>query len=137
MILKHTEVRDATVAKLVAKLLRKNPPSVQKFKIKTRFGDKVITYEDILQFMDTLSAKLDSGDYEDIRRCDTCGNFSRSARSPKGWCSPSNRDFYKDKRAYCSDWIPMSEQQKYVREVLNERKTERVGTVAKNRKKGN
>lgn len=120
MILKKQNIPDATALRLISKLLKKNQTS-KKFKVKTRQGESIVTYDEIVQFVDILAKMLDEGRYGVIRRCDTCGNFNPSGKSNKrGWCSPKDRSLFRNKTDHCSKWIPMTEEQKHIREVLNE-----------------
>lgn len=120
MILKEKNIPDATMLRLVSKLLKKNP-STKKFKVKTQYGESVITYDEVVQFVDTLAAMIGDNKYGVIRRCNTCGNFNPSGKSSKrGWCSPKDRSLFRDKTEYCSKWVPMTEEQKHIRRVLNE-----------------
>ena len=120
MILRDKDIPDATLLKLVYKLLEKNQ-STRGFKMKTRKGQRTITYDELLQFIDTLAKQLDSGGYGEIRRCDTCGNFSRSGKSNKrGWCFPKKHTSFRDKTDYCSGWIPMDEKQQHIKERMDE-----------------
>lgn len=121
MLLREKGIPDATVLKLVSKLLKRNPSS-KGFRIKVRNGTETLTYDEVVKFVDNLASQLASGGYGEIRRCDTCGNFSRpGARGMRGWCFPKERTSFKDTKDYCSGWIPMDEQQKYIRERFKDK----------------
>ena len=120
MLFKKKGIPDATVLKIVAKILKNNPPS-KGFKVKTSQGMQTLTPEEIVRFVEALAARLDDGRYGVIRRCDTCGNFSRSGKAnQRGWCSPKERTLFKHKNEYCSNWIPMTAEQKHIKERINE-----------------
>lgn len=120
MLFKKKGISDATVLKIVAKILKNNPPS-KGFKVKTPRGSQTLTAEEIVRFVEALAARLDDGRYGVIRRCDTCGNFSRSGKASKrGWCSPKEHSSFKNKTDYCSNWIPMTAEQKHIKERIDE-----------------
>lgn len=118
MLFKKKGIPDATVLRVVARILKNNH---QGFKVKTSQGIKTLTPEEIIRFVEALAARLDDGRYGVIRRCDTCGNFSRSGKaSQRGWCSPKERTLFKHKNEYCSNWIPMTAEQKHIKERIDE-----------------
>lgn len=120
MILKNKDIPDATVLKLVAKQLRNNQ-TAKGFKMKTKKGVRTLTFEEVVEFIDTLASQLESGQYGEIRRCDTCGNFRRSGqKGRRGWCTPTTHTCYKSPTEYCSGWVPMSPEQIRLKEKLNE-----------------
>lgn len=121
MLFNNKGISDATVLRLVSKILQKNQ-TAKGFKIKTNNGYQTLTYDEVVKFIDALAVRLDDGRYGAIRRCDTCGNFSRSGqRGKRGWCSDSHRGLFRGKADYCSGWIPMTDDQKRLRRTINER----------------
>lgn len=120
MLFKNKGVSDSTVLKIVSKILRDNE-STKGFRVSTSKGKATLTYAEIIKFVDALAERLADGRYGVIRRCDTCGNFSRSGRKGrKGWCSPKDCNLYRANDEYCSKWIPMTKEQQYTKEVINE-----------------
>lgn len=121
MVTKNQVVPDATMLKLVAKLLKDNK-STRKFKVHSKNVERVVTYDDLVQFVDELAKKLDSGSYGAIRRCKTCGNFSSPGqKGRKGYCRPDEGNQYKSCSDYCSGWKPMTQEQRRTREIMYER----------------
>lgn len=121
MLFKNKGISDATAVKLLVKVLKSNPSPVKGFKVTTAGGKKTVTYEELIKFAEALALRLEEGRYGVIRRCDTCGNFSRSGKAGKrGWCHPKEHSQFRDKGDYCSGWIPMTPEQKHIREKVNE-----------------
>lgn len=119
MILANKEISDATALKMVSKLLRRSQPT-KGFRVKTRSGEKTLTYDELLQFVDDLATRLDEGSYGVIHRCDTCGNFSRPGRiNQRGCCFPKKLTSFRNREDFCSMWIPMDENQKYLKEKMD------------------
>lgn len=120
MILDDKDIQDATVLKLVSKLLRKNQ-STRGFRLKTKRGERTLTYNEVIQFVDELATRLGDGRYGVIRRCDTCGNFSRPGNpKSKGYCFPKTHTSFRAKTDFCSRWTPMDANQKYIKEKIDE-----------------
>lgn len=120
MLFKNKGISDATVLRIVSKILKENP-STKGFRVNTSEGKKTLSYEEIIKFIDALAVRLEDGRYGVIRRCDTCGNFSRSGKMGKrGWCHPKEHSQFRDKGDYCSKWIPMTPDQKRIKETINE-----------------
>ncbi len=120
MLFKNKGIPDATVVKLLAKVLKSNPSPVKGFKVNTSEGKKTVTYDELIRFTEALALRLDDGRYGVIRRCDTCGNFNRSGKAGKrGWCSPKEHTQSRYKTDYCSMWIPMTPEQKRIKETIN------------------
>lgn len=121
MLFKNKGIPDATVVKLLAKVLKSNPSPVKGFKVTTPEGKKIVTYEELIKFTEALALRLEDGRYGVIRRCDTCGNFSRSGKAGKrGWCHPKEHSQFRGKDDYCSGWIPMNPEQKQIRKTIDE-----------------
>lgn len=113
-------ISDATVLKLAAQIIEKSQ-TPKGYKVKTKDGEKKLTTEEVVKFMRNLSKEIDDGRYGVIRRCDTCGNFSRSGRVGKrGWCHPKEHSMFRSKTDYCSGWIPMTPEQIQIKERVNE-----------------
>jgi hypothetical protein len=141
MILENKGVLDNILLKMVAKVL-KDSPRTKGFKIKTLDGVVTITHEELIQFVEKLAEEIAKGNYDKLSKCSTCGNFSYPGRKGgRGWCSPKNFTSFRKKDDYCSQWIPMTEEQKYVRRKLDEQfgqlQTKRAGNGSKNSRKGN
>lgn len=120
MILKHKDISDATALKMVSTLLRKQQSS-KGFKVNTRKGTRTVTYDELIKFVDVLAKRLDSGRYCEVHRCTTCGNFNRSGKTNKrGWCFPQEHTSTRLSTDYCSRWVPMTEQQKHIKERMDE-----------------
>lgn len=121
MLFKNKGISDATAVKLLVKGLKSNPSPVKGFKVTTPEGKKTVTYGELIKFAEALALRLEDGRYGVIRRCDTCGNFSRSGKAGKrGWCHPKEHTQSRDKTEYCSKWIPMTPEQKRIKETVNE-----------------
>lgn len=119
MILKNKGVNDSTVLKLVSFLLKKNQ-SGKSYKVKTTEGTVTLKYEDIVGFVDELAKLLENGRYGVIHRCRTCGNFNPSGKGGKrGWCQPQNRSLFRNVTDHCSNWVPMTKEQRQIKEVLD------------------
>ena len=120
MLFKNKGIPDATVLKIVSKILKDNEPT-KGFRVNTPKGKAILSYKEIIQFLDALALRLEDGRYGVIRRCDTCGNFSRSGRKGrKGWCSPKDCNLCRDSTEYCSKWTPMTKEQQHIKEAINE-----------------
>lgn len=142
MILKKKGVLDSTVLKMVSRVLKETTPTRKGFKVKTLRGEAVVTHEELIQFVDKLAEEIQQGNYDKLRKCETCGNFGYPGRKgAKGWCSPKDYSSFRKPEDYCSQWIPMTEQQKHTRRVLRGEsgtlQTERAGNGSKDSKKGN
>ena len=88
VLFKKKGIPDAEVLRLVAKILKKNQ-TAKGYKLSTTAGKATLTADDVVRFIEALATRLDDGRYGAIRRCDTCGNFSRSGKMGKsGWCFP-------------------------------------------------
>lgn len=121
MLFKNKGIPDATAVRLLVKVLKDNPSPVKGFKVNTSEGKKTVTYGELIKFAEALALRLDDGRYGVIRRCDTCGNFSRSGKMGKrGWCRPKEHSLFRNKTDYCSGWIPMTPEQRQVKEKVNE-----------------
>lgn len=119
MLFKKKCIQDDTAIRLVAHILKKQPS--KSYKVKTSNGDRVVSTEELVKFLEALAERLHDGRYGVIRRCDTCGNFSRSGKLGKrGWCSPKKHSLFRDKTDYCSGWIPMSPEQEHIKERIDE-----------------
>lgn len=119
MLFKNKGIPDETVLRLVAKILLKNQ-TAKGYKVKTKNGGKTLTADEVVKFVQALAARLEDGRYGVVRRCDTCGNFSRSGKFGKrGWCNPKSHSMFRDKNEYCSNWTPMTPEQKYIKEAIN------------------
>lgn len=120
MLFKNKGISDATAVKLLVKVLKSNPSAVKGFKVTTSEGKKTVTYGELIKFAEALALRLEDGRYGVIRRCDTCGNFSRSGKVGKrGWCHPKEYSQFRNKSDYCSKWIPMTPEQKQIKETIN------------------
>lgn len=120
MILSDKNVADSKALKMVAKLLKKQP-SAKGFKLKTNKGEQIVTPDELIQFVETLAEKLDAGDYGEIHRCDTCGNFSRSGkRKDVGACFPKTYTATRLTTDHCSGWTPMDAEQRHIKERMDE-----------------
>lgn len=130
MILKEKGILDSTMVKIIAKILRDNPQT-KGFKVNTLKGTVVLTYEEIVKFAETLSEEMNKGNYDEIRKCSTCGNFSYPGRKgAKGCCFPKEFTSFRKVNDYCSQWVPMTTEQQYIRRRMNELRTlqtERAG----------
>ena len=121
MILKNKGVLDSTMLKVVAKVLKNNTSGVKGFKLKTPNGVATVTYKEIIQFVETLSEEMANGNYDELRKCSTCGNFNHPGRKGgKGWCFPKEFTSFRKVNDYCSGWIPMTKEQEYLRRKSNE-----------------
>lgn len=121
MILKDKDIPDSTVLKLVSKLLARNKAG-KGFRLKTKKGDKTITYDEVIDFVDKLAEHLQRREYIRVRRCDTCGNFNRPGlKGGRGCCFPKDFTCSRVSTDYCSGWIPMSAEQKRLKEAIDER----------------
>lgn len=121
MILKDKGIPDALVLKLVSTLLRRNQTG-KGFRLKTKKGERTMTYDEIIAFVDELAERMKSDEYIEVRRCNTCGNFSRSGvRGMRGSCFPKHFTSFRSNNDFCSGWTPMSEEQKRLKEALDER----------------
>jgi hypothetical protein len=119
VLFKNKGIPDATVLRLVAKILEKNQ-TAKGYKVKTRGGEQKLTADEVVKFVIALAERFDDGRYGAIRRCDTCGNFSRSgAPGKRGWCSPKEHSLFRNKTDYCSNWTPMTPEQKHIKEAIN------------------
>ena len=120
MILKEKNIPDATALRLASRLLKREQRST-KYRVKTKTGEAVVSYGEVINFLDTLAKRFEEKEYGVVHRCNTCGNFNPSGKSSKrGWCSPKDRSLFRNKTDHCSKWVPMTEEQKHIREVLNE-----------------
>lgn len=120
MLFKSKGISDATVLRLVAQILKKNQ-TAKGYKVKTKDGEQRLTAEEVVKFVQALATRLDDGRYGVIRRCDTCGNFSRSGKMGKrGWCHPKEHSLFRNRTDYCSGWIPMTPEQQHIKERVNE-----------------
>lgn len=144
MILKDKGVLDSTMMKVVARVLKNNTSGVKGFKLKTLRGVVNVTYDEIVQFVETLAEEMSKGNYDKLRKCDTCGNFSYPGRKgAKGCCFPKEFTSFRKTEDYCSQWIPMNAEQKYIRRRMLESnefgtlQTQRAGDGSENSKKGN
>lgn len=118
MLFKNKGIPDATVLRVVSKILKENP--TKGFRVNTSGGKKTLTHDEIVKFIDALATRLEDGRYGVIRRCDTCGNFSRSgAKGKRGWCS-KECDLSRERTEFCSSWKPMNQEQKHRKEMLDE-----------------
>lgn len=140
MLFKNKGISDATVLRIVSKILKECPAS-KGFRVNTPEGKKTLTHQEIIKFIDALAVRLEDGRYGVIRRCDTCGNFSRSGKMGKrGSCFPKVRSLFRSKTDYCSGWIPMNPEQKYIKEKVNEHfklQTKRAGDGSKDSNESN
>lgn len=115
------EVPEYLVLKLVSTLLKRNP-ACKGFKLKTKKGYKTMTFDEVVAFVDELADSMKRNEYIAVRRCDTCGNFSRAGvRGARGSCFPKHFTSFRHNDDFCSGWTPMSEEQKRLKEALNER----------------
>ena len=121
MILKDKDIPDSTVLKLVSTLLRRSQAG-KGFRLKTKKGEKTLTYDEVIAFVDELAERMNRREYIKVRRCDTCGNFNRPGiKGGLGCCFPKNFTCSRLSTDYCSGWIPMSEEQRRLKEVLDVR----------------
>lgn len=121
MILKDKGIPDSTVLKLVSKLLARGQYG-KGFKLKTKNGERTMTYDEVIAFVDALAERMKHNEYAVIHRCDTCGNFSRpGVKGKRGCCFPKKHTCFRYPTDYCSGWQPMSEEQKRLKEALDER----------------
>lgn len=119
MIFRDKGIPDSTVLKVVATLLKRGE-ATKGFRVKTLHGKRVLTHDEVIQFVEELAQRLDEGSYGAIRRCSTCGNFNRSGKAnTRGWCSPKEFTSFRKTNEYCSRWIPMTPEQQYLGEVLD------------------
>ena len=119
MLFKSKGIPDATVLKIVSKILKDSTPT-KAFRVNTSDGKKTLSYEEIIKFIDALAVRLEDGRYGVIRRCDTCGNFSPSGqKGRRGCCSPKEHTLFREPTEYCSKWVPMTKEQKHIKEVLD------------------
>lgn len=144
MLIKNRWVSDKTMLKLIAQILRKFPLS-KGYKITTEQGVEKILSEEVIQFTEDLAEAFYKGDYGEINRCKTCGNFDPSyCGRGRGWCS----EFvgYHTARDFCSSWIPQTEQKRELirritidenRKELEKLQAKRAGNVSKDSIKGN
>lgn len=120
MVLKEKGIPDSTMLKLVTKIVKKSQ-TAKGYRIKLPEGDVRVTAEEVVLFLEGLSNSVSGKSPEQIRYCETCGNFSRSGKIGKrGWCSPSKLSAFKNNTDYCSGWVPMSPEQKKIKEKIDE-----------------
>ena len=141
MIFSDKRIDDSTMLRLIAKILRGNTDKVKGFKVKTINGVALLPYDDVIKFVETLAEEMAEGNYDEINRCETCGNFGYPGkRGAPGWCSPKGNTPNKNLKDYCSGWIPMTEQQEYTRRKINEftpLQTQRAGDELEDSSEGN
>lgn len=120
MVMSDKGVRDATLLKLTAKLLkRSNLP--KGFKLKGIRGACTITSKELIEFVEALAEEFDNGGYGIIRKCETCGNYGHPGRKNKrGWCPSHSGSYLKYPHDFCSYWKPMTPEQKKVKERIDE-----------------
>ena len=120
MIMTEKGIKDATLMKIVVKIL-KRADLPKGFKIKGKWDTKTITREELIEFVEALTEELDKGGYGVIRRCDTCGRYGHPGRkSKKGLCPShegSNLKYHDD---FCSYWKPMTAEQQKMKERIDE-----------------
>lgn len=105
---------------MVAKLLRKHP-SNKGFRLKTAYGEKIVTYDELIEFVDELAKRLDEGSYREVHMCNTCGNYSRSGKYANlGACFPKEFTSTRQATNYCSRWVPMEKEQQRIKEKMDE-----------------
>lgn len=121
MILRDKDIPDSTVLKLVSTLLKRNQSS-KGFRLKTKKGERTMTYDEVVAFVDELAEKLKRGEYTRVHRCDECGHYSRpGAKGERGCCFPKHITSFRNKTDYCSGWTPMSAEQRQLKEALDAR----------------
>lgn len=121
MILKDKDIPDSTVLKLVSTLLKRNQSS-KGFRLKTKKGERTMTYDEVVAFVDELAARMKRGEYARVHRCDDCGNFNRpGAKGARGCCFPKNPTCSRSKTDFCSSWTPMTAEQRQLKEALDAR----------------
>ncbi len=126
MLMKKKGIPDKTMMSLITKLLKRDT-TTKGFKIKGVDGVQPVAYSEVVQFAERLTQLIAQGEYAQINKCDTCGNFDAAPRSSKGCCFPKNPTCSRTKKDYCSNWIPMDESQKYFRRKIHELQTKRAG----------
>lgn len=120
MILRSKSISDAKALKMVAKLLRKHP-SNKGFRLKTITGDKTVTYDELIEFVEELAKRLAEGSYQEVYTCNTCGNYSRSGKYANlGACFPKEFTSTRKSTDYCSGWVPMDKEQQRTKESMDE-----------------
>ena len=107
--------------KIVAKILKNNTSGVKGFKLKTLKGPATVTYEEIIQFVEILAEEMAKGNYDELRKCETCGNFSYPGKlGTRGSCFPKEFTSFRKLTDYCSGWVPMTKEQENTRRSVRE-----------------
>lgn len=118
MILKEKGIPDSTMLSLVAKLLRRDT-TTKGFKVKGVDGVQPVTYDEVVQFVETLSQQVKEGQYREVNHCDTCRYFSGTPMGSRGACFPDNFTSSRVKKDFCSGWTPMTPEQEQTRRKIN------------------
>ena len=136
MLMKEKGIPDKTMMLLIAKLLKRDT-STKGFKVKGVDGIQPVTYSEVIQFAEELAQRMSQGEYLQINKCSTCGNFDAPPKGARGACFPKNPTCSRTKNDYCSSWIPLDESQKYFRRKMDELQSKRVGDDSENSPQGN
>jgi hypothetical protein len=120
MILEEKNISDVRALKMVARLLKRQPPG-KGFRIDTENGAKRITCEELVEFIYELAKRLEEGRYQEVKTCDTCGNYSRSGKyANRGACFPKEYTSSRKSTDHCSGWVPMDKDQQFIKEKMDE-----------------
>lgn len=144
MILQNKGVLDSTMLRVVARVLKNNTSGVKGFKLKALHGSTTVTFDEIVKFVETLADEIAKGNYDELRKCATCGNFSYPGKKGgNGCCFPKEFSSSRKVDDYCSRWLPMTKEQEYTRKKVKELnefgalQTKRAGNGSADSKKGN
>ena len=141
MILKDKGVLDSTMLKIVAKVLKTNTSGVKGFKLKTLKGPTTVTFEEVIQFVETLADEMSKGNYAELKKCETCGNYSYPGKKgARGTCFPKEFTSFRRVDEHCSQWVPMTKEQEYTRRKVREfftLQTKRTGDGSEDSQEGN
>lgn len=139
MIMQDKGIKDATMMKLVVKILKRSDLP-KGFKINNKWHTKTITREELIEFVEALTQGLDKGDYGAIHRCDTCGRYGHPGRKDmRGICPQHKGSYLKYMTDFCSYWTPMTKEQQNMKERIDELfkpQNERIGDVHKDSQEG-
>lgn len=136
MLMKKKGIPDKTMMSLITKLLKRDT-TTKGFKVKGVDGVQPVAYSEVVHFAERLTQLIAQGEYVQINKCDTCGNFDAAPRSSKGACFPKNPTCSRTRKDYCSHWKPLDESQEYYRRRMNELQAKRAGNGSKDSNKGN
>ena len=123
MLNQYNGVPVSTLMKLAAHIIKNNSTSAN-FNISKKGKSIRVSRKTIVECLEASAKCMSEGGFAIVRICDSCEHYGRSGKmGSKGWCSSEyNRSKCKDD--YCSDWKPMSEQQRHIKEYIDEHFTQ-------------